>query len=163
MNSKTADKPNSLQKALYGVRKLESGGRPKYRVDWDIVERMAQTHMTIEEICSVMGVDDNVLAAECLKDNSIPLGKFVEAMKQGGKMGLRRQLYKMAVEENNVTAAIHLSKHWLGMHDRKEVSVEASHTLHLQALQSLLTKDDAGAEKMIDITPVEEVLDEEEA
>lgn len=147
----------AISQALYGVRKLETGGRPKYRVDWELVARMAACHMTGVQIAECMGVTLDTLSIECKRDNAIGLREFLDANKVQGKQKLAQKLLSMAIEDGNAQVAIHLSKHWLGMHDRKDVNVQSSHTLHLEALRQVIDgrKQAQVEDKSIDFVELE--------
>ena len=81
-------------------------GRPKIKLDYELIEKLAQTQCTQEEIASIVGVHRSTL----LKDEEFC--RIYKKGKQSGKISLRRLQWKSA-EKGNITMLIHLGKHYL--------------------------------------------------
>lgn len=84
-------------------------GRPKFKIDYVAVEKLANIQCTQEEIATFLGCSVDTLQRD---------KEFCGIYKKGrenGKMSLRRTQYKLA--EKNVTMAIWLGKQYLGQRD----------------------------------------------
>jgi len=92
-------------------------GRPKTKLDYELIEKLAHIQCTQEEIASVIGVHRSTL----LRDE-----EFCRIYKKGmqsGKMSLRRLQWKSA-EKENVQMLIYLGKQYLGQKEGIGVSFE---------------------------------------
>ena len=90
-------------------------GRPKIKLDYELIKKLSYIQCTQLEIASVLDVAINTLR----KDND-----FLPIYKKGqeeGKMSLRRLQWKSA-DKGNVTMQIWLGKQYLGQKDKKEIS-----------------------------------------
>lgn len=88
--------------------------RPKFQINYDMVEKLANIQCTQQEIASFLGCSVDTLQRD---------EKFCGIYKKGqenGKMSLRRIQYKLA--EKNPTMAIWLGKQYL--HQRDNIEVE---------------------------------------
>ena len=86
-----------------------AGGRPKFQIDYIMVEKLAGMMCTQKEIASFLGCDERTLQRD---------EEFCRIYKKGqetGKMSLRRMQFKLA--EKNPTMAIWLGKQYLGQRD----------------------------------------------
>ena len=93
------------------------GGRPKIKLDYEAIEKMAGMMITQEEIAGYF--DCNVRTLQRDKE-------FCRVYKKGldkGRMSLRRQQFKSA-ENGNVTMQIWLGKQYLGQTDKVEAKNE---------------------------------------
>lgn len=84
-------------------------GRPKFKIDYEAVKKLASIMCTEKEIASFLGCDERTLQRD--KD-------FVAIYKEGketGKMSLRRMQWKLA--EKSYAMAIFLGKQYLGQKD----------------------------------------------
>jgi hypothetical protein len=84
--------------------------RPKKQIDEKLLANLSQIHCTLEEMSSILGVSIDTLErryAALIKEN-----------RDKGKMSLRRKLYEMALQKNNLGAIIWLSKQHLGMSEK---------------------------------------------
>ena len=91
--------------------------RPKFEIDYEMVEKLAGIQCTQQEIASFLGCSVDTLQRD---------EKFCGLYKKGqenGKMSLRRIQYKLA--EKNPTMAIFLGKQYLGQRDNIEVEHNA--------------------------------------
>lgn len=88
-------------------------GRPKKKIDYQTVEKLASIQCTQEEISNFLGISTRTLQ----KDE-----EFLRIYKKGldnGKMSLRRWQYKKA-QDGNVSMLIWLGKQYLGQTDKFE-------------------------------------------
>ena len=95
-----------------------AGGRPKKKIDYEAVEKLASIMATQEEIASFLDVSVRTLQRD---------EEFCRVYKKGmdsGKMSLRRKQYKMS--ETNPTMAIWLGKQYLDQKDRNDISLEVT-------------------------------------
>jgi hypothetical protein len=102
--------------------------RPKIKIDYDIVEKLANIQCTQEEIASFLEVSVRTLQRD---------EEFCRLYKKGqdsGKMSLRRYQFKQA--EKNASMAIFLGKQYLGQKD----IVETDNSKELSKVEELLSK-----------------------
>ena len=85
-------------------------GRPKVKVDMDILANLSQIGCTQEEIASVLGI-----SARTLQRN---FAEIVEVNKNKGRASLRKKMWDKAIKKDNTNMQIWLSKNELGMKDR---------------------------------------------
>ena len=93
-------------------------GRPKFKIDYETVRKLASIMCTESEIASFLGCDVRTLQRD--KD-------FVAVYKEGketGKMSLRRMQWKLA--EKSYAMAIFLGKQYLGQKDVVENQVTSN-------------------------------------
>ena len=86
--------------------------RPKIKIDYSIVEKLANIQCTQEEIANFLDVSVRTLQRD---------DEFCRIYKKGqdnGRMSLRRYQYKLA--EKNTAMAIWLGKQYLGQKDKLE-------------------------------------------
>lgn len=98
-------------------------GRPKKKIDYELVEKLAYIQCTQEEISSILGISTRTLQ----KDK-----EFLRIYKNGmdnGKMSLRRLQWK-AAEKGNNTMLIWLGKQYLNQTDKQEL--DHSHEFHIK-------------------------------
>ena len=91
-------------------------GRPKFKIDYEVVRKLASIMCTEKEIASFLGCDERTLQRDA---------EFCRIFKEGketGKMSLRRMQYKLA--DKNPTMAIWLGKQYLNQRDRQEIVAE---------------------------------------
>ena len=90
------------------------GGRPRFQIDFEQVERLAKIQCTQEEIAHCLGCSISVL------ERSAEFRRVYKRGLEGGKMSLRRMQWKSA-NEGNVTAQIWLGKQYLKQRDKHEI------------------------------------------
>lgn len=93
----------------------EGGGRPRFEIDYDLADRLAQIQCTQEEIAAAMG---------CSVDTLMRDEKFCGIYKSGienGRTSVRRQQWK-ALEEGNTTMLVWLGKQYLGQREKNEIT-----------------------------------------
>lgn len=102
-------------------------GRPKKKIDYQTVEKLANIQCTQEEISNFLGISTRTLQ----KDK-----EFLRIYKKGlenGKMSLRRMQFKKA-NDGNVSMLIWLGKQYLGQTDK----VEKDNTHEIEDLSALV-------------------------
>ena len=102
--------------------------RPKFKIDYELVEKLAHIQCTQQEIASFLGCSVDTLQRD---------EKFCGLYKKGienGKMSLRRIQYKLA--EKNTAMAIFLGKQYLGQKD----VVENVDDTQMKKVEELLAK-----------------------
>lgn len=91
-------------------------GAPRKKIDLDLMDNLAKIHCTMEEMASILGVSKDTLERRYLDR--------IHEMRDQGKMSLRRKLFTMALEKENLGAMIWLSKQHLGMSDKIEEKLD---------------------------------------
>lgn len=110
-------------------------GRPKFKIDYVAVEKLANMQCTQQEIASFLGCSVDTLQRD---------EEFCGIYKKGqdkGKMSLRRIQFKLA--EKNTAMAIFLGKQYLGQRD----IVEEVDNTQMQKVEELLNKIEQEAGK----------------
>lgn len=100
-------------------------------------EGLCRIQCTEEEICGVLGCDEETLGRWCKDIYGCGFSKIYKEKRQGGKASLRRQQFKIA--ETNATMAIWLGKQYLGQTDEQTVRVDME---DLKPLSEMLRVDD---------------------
>ena len=103
-------------------------GRPKFKIDYDTVRKLANIMCTQQEIASVLGCSTDTLQRD---------KQFCDIYKEGketGKMSLRRIQWKLA--EKSYAMAIWLGKQYLGQRD----NIDVNNNNELSKLDELLTE-----------------------
>lgn len=91
--------------------------RPKFKIDYEMVEKLAAIQCTQQEIASFLGC-----SVDTLQRDETFCGLYKKGQ-ENGKMSLRRIQYKLA--EKNPTMAIWLGKQYLKQRDNIEVEHDA--------------------------------------
>ena len=102
-------KPDKI-KAKNTIKTQSKVGRPKAKVDVDILKNLASIGCPTYEIASVLNV-----SARTLKRN---FAEIIDQYKERGKASLRKKMYDKAVKKDNTMMQIFLSKNYLGMSDK---------------------------------------------
>ena len=102
-------KPDKI-KAKDTIKTQSKVGRPKAKVDVEILKNLASIGCPTYEIASVMNV-----SARTLKRN---YAEIIDQYKERGKASLRKKMYDKAVKKDNTMMQIFLSKNYLGMSDK---------------------------------------------
>lgn len=86
--------------------------RPRKPVDKDAIEKLAAINCSVAEIASVVGVDRRTIQRR--------YAALIEKGRDTGKTSLKRKMWKIAMDNENVTMCIWLSKQMLGYTDKVE-------------------------------------------
>lgn len=107
------------------------GGRPKFQIDYELVERLAQIQCTQEEIASALGCSTKTLQ----RDEEF--SRIYKVSMDDGRKSLRRLQWDKA-KQGNTTMLIWLGKQYLGQRDKQEVEA----TVNTSKLDSLIEQLD---------------------
>ena len=88
---------------------------------WKQIEQMAAIFCTGEEIANILHLHYDTLEARSNEQYGISTSDFLKKHQSSGKMSLRRQQYKSALEDKNITMLIWLGKQHLGQTDKNEL------------------------------------------
>ena len=88
---------------------------------WKQIENMASYACTGEEIAHIVQVDYDTLDSRIQEKYHLSTSDFLKKYQAPGKMSLRRQQYKSALEDKNITMLIWLGKQHLGQTDKQEL------------------------------------------
>lgn len=97
------------------IKKKHPGGRPKFIVDYETVEKLAHIQCTYGEIASFLGC-----SVDRLKKDEEFISRYKKGA-EGGRTSLRRMQFKLA--EKNTSMAIFLGKQYLGQKDYVENTI----------------------------------------
>ena len=86
----------------------KKAGRPKTKLDVEMIEKLAKIHCTPREMGYIMGVDHRTIVKHH--------GDIIEKGKALGKMGIRRKQMEVALQ-GNPTMLIWAGKQFLGQAD----------------------------------------------
>lgn len=103
----------------------------KVEISPDILRGLAQIQCTLAEAASVLGCSERTLKRRLKEDEQLRLAWA--SGKGGGRVSLRRRMWKSSEvlttsegvpinDRSAVQMQIHLSKHWLGMADKHEIT-----------------------------------------
>lgn len=105
-------------------------GRPKFQIDYDLVNKLAHIQCTQEEIASIVGCDVRTLQ----RDEEFC--RIYKTASETGKSSLRRLQWKSA-EKGNVTMQIWLGKQYLGQKDVIENKADMSNGILTELVGAL--------------------------
>jgi hypothetical protein len=88
--------------------KKRKAGRPKLKLDVELIEKLAKIHCSPQEMGFIMGVDYRTI----VKHHS----DIIEKGKAIGKMTLRRKQFEVAMS-GNPTMLVWVGKQWLSQSD----------------------------------------------
>ena len=80
---------------------------------------MCSIQCTLEEICAILGVEDDTLNKWCKETYGRTFSEVFREKRSLGHMSLRRAQFKLA--QNNATMAIFLGKNYLGQKDTADI------------------------------------------
>ena len=106
-------------------------GRPKFKIDYEMAEKLAGIMATQEEIATFLGCSVDTLQRD---------EKFCGIYKKGqetGKMSLRRWQFESA-KKGNVTMQVWLGKNYLGQRDNVEIVDKTDINKNIQSIAKLL-------------------------
>lgn len=105
-------------------------GRPRFEIDWDLVNKLGHIMCTMPEIASILGCSLNRLERD---------EEFIRVYKKAleeGKMSLRRQQYQLAMK-GNCTMLIWLGRQYLGQTDKVDnvVNEDTNKTIEVKIIK----------------------------
>lgn len=109
-------------------KKRKAGpGRNPSKIDWDKVAEFAQAGANGVQIAAAIGVHYDTLAsrykAEIATEDMPVFSDYLQYKKSGGQAHLMLRNYKDATSGKNTAMQIYMSKVWLGLVERREVSI----------------------------------------
>lgn len=93
----------------------KGSGRHVVPINWRQVAYLYSIMCTHKEVASFLQLSYDTLINRCLKEHGIPLSKFRDIFREGGKASLRRKQWVLA--DKNANMAIFLGKQYLGQED----------------------------------------------
>ena len=122
-------------------KKREDFGRPPKDIDWKQFEGMCRIHCTKEEIAAIFDVDPVTIDTKVKEKYGSTFSIVWKRYASEGKMSLRRQQLKRAIEDGDVTMLKWLGIHLLGQNPSIEVKVEKTPTDELLSEAKELLKE----------------------
>lgn len=104
------------------VKPKNKGGRPKVKIDWTMVKNLCAIQCTADEIAATTGISVDTYSTRCQTRMKCSFSEYIKKNSKGGKASLRRSMWKKAVTDENTTMQIWLSKNYLDMSDKQELS-----------------------------------------
>lgn len=113
-------------------KRIKPGPKP-IKIDWDMFDRLCYIQCTLEEIAFGLGCSTDTVERACQRERQMQFAELYKKRSAGGKMSLRRALWKNAVDKGNLGAQIWLSKQHLGMTEKIEEKshVETDHVFRI--------------------------------
>lgn len=87
----------------------------------DTIKRLLQIHCTIQEVAAFFEVDLDTVTKFCKNKFGITFNELSQRYQGQGKISLRRELWRNAIEKKDLKAQIFLAKNVLGMADKVEI------------------------------------------
>lgn len=100
------------------------GGRPRSKIDWDLVFDMFRKQCTVLEVASAIGITRMTLYDRCVQDNKKQLSELIQQAKESGKASLRMKQLEKAFEGDK-TMLIWGGKQYLGQSENVSNDSEA--------------------------------------
>jgi hypothetical protein len=95
-----------------------TGGRPAYQIDWQSFEELVVRQNTCEDVAAILRIDPNTLQKAVQEHYNMTFAAVFESKRGEGRGSLRGALWKKAIDKEDITAQIWLSKQYLGMTDK---------------------------------------------
>ena len=118
------------------------GGRPRAVISQRQFEELCHIQCTEQEICAVLGVQDDTLARWCKDTYDKPFSEVFREKREGGKASLRRAQWQLATKGMNPTMQVFLGKNLLGQRDKpkeEDTSIE-SVLKNIQTIAEIMNK-----------------------
>lgn len=108
-------------------------GRPKFKIDYKLVEKLASVMCTIDEIATMLGCSHDTLSRD--EEFCVVYKKALE----NGKSSLRRKQFKLA--DKNPAMAIFLGKNYLNQTDKQEIDTTVKAEVKTNEIEHKLSTD----------------------
>jgi uncharacterized membrane protein YvbJ len=95
--------------------------RPRKRINPEQVRSLAMINCSYAEIAAVIGCNESTLTRR--------FAQLIAEGREQGRSSLKRQMYKKAIDDENVQMQIWLSKNMVGYSDKVEQKVKSEGTL----------------------------------
>ncbi len=105
-----------------GIAKKLKRGRPKFIIDWKVVDKLLEADCEGTEIAAHLGIGPDTLYDRCVKENDMIFSEYLREKKANGNSLLKVAQFKKAMSGDN-TMLIWQGKQRLGQRDRKDVDV----------------------------------------
>ncbi|MEM4359752.1 MAG: hypothetical protein QXT45_04430 [Candidatus Bilamarchaeaceae archaeon] len=86
----------------------------------ELIRNLLKIHCTLHEVSAFFEVHHSTIEEFCRREFGVSFSEVSQRFQAQGKISLRRQLWRKAVEDNDLKAQIFLAKNYLGMADRVE-------------------------------------------
>jgi hypothetical protein len=119
-----------MAKSKSKKRKSKKGrGRPKIEIDWDKFDVLCNIQCTLEEISVVLGYSEDTIERRVKEKHKVNFAEYYKRKSATARMSLRRLMWKKAIEEENITMMIFLSKqkHLLSYSDHVKTTPDDEH------------------------------------
>jgi hypothetical protein len=93
-----------------------TAGRPRKKIDWEIVDKMLEAHCTGSEIAATIGVNEKTFYRVFTRDRGKNLTTYAQEFHKKGNTNLRMAQVSNALN-GNTTMQIWLGKNWLDQKD----------------------------------------------
>lgn len=97
-----------------------AAGRPKKKIDWNIVDKLLEADCEGTEIAAYLGMHPNVLYERCKKEKKCNFSEYLQEKKAKGNSLLKVKQYELAMKKDK-TMLVWLGKQRLGQKDKQEV------------------------------------------
>jgi len=97
-------------------------GRPKAKIDWDIVDEYLRAHCEGTGIASVLGIAADTLYLACKKKYNMTFSAYSAIKKSEGVELIRKKQYELAIKGNS-SMLVWLGKQYLGQKEKREVEL----------------------------------------
>ena len=98
--------------------------RPRKEINKDYFENLCWLQCTKEEISRFFSCSEDTIERWCKREYKQGFADVYKKHSAGGKISLRRAMLKTAVEKENPTMQIWLSRNWLGMSEHPSDAVD---------------------------------------
>lgn len=103
-------------------------------INWDDAAKIAQYHVTQEELASFFECSVDILDIRCKAELNQSLSEFIRQKSQKSNISLRRRQYQRALQEGSDTMLIWLGKNNLGQRDKLELGEDSDKPFNLSYL-----------------------------
>ena len=105
------------------TRKRKSkGGRPKIKLDWELIEGLCKLQCTHEEIAALARCSVDTLSRATRRERRMSFAEYFKEKAMGGRASLRQMQWASA-KRGSVAAQIWLGKQYLGQRDQRDAPV----------------------------------------
>lgn len=87
----------------------------------ETIKNLLKIHCTLHEVAAFFEVHHETVEIFCKRHFGMEFNEVSKCYQAQGKISLRRQLWRKAIEKDDLKAQIFLAKNTLGMADRVEV------------------------------------------
>lgn len=92
-------------------------------IDWEHADKLCLIQCTLDEIAMFFNVSPDTIERRCERENGMKYAEYHKRKSVGGKISLRRAMFRKAIDGDNATMQIWLSKQYLGMKDQLDTTI----------------------------------------